>query len=354
MNPWLYGNPQIVFAIWVGIGVTLASLILFIAILVIRQVGKQREQNHLRAVALWRKVLIDAMQSPPAEVPALTSKDMSGFVEVWNELHETPVGTDNPGMLQVASLVNLAPKLEKMTASGSFSHRVMAVVALGHLRSTSSFDRLAGLINDRSPIVSITAARALMRINAERAVQRVVPQIVERHDWVDGGIAQMLNEAEPETVKNELGAATLRANDEVAPRLVRFLAGVSPDAAAPVIRKLLAETHDEHLVSTCLQVMVDANDLDKVRPLLHHERWHVRMHAAAALGRLGKESDTSVLMPLLADTQWWVRYRTAQAVQHLFGNDASRLEQVRDSREDKYARDILTQVIAERALGDAS
>ena len=35
-----------------------------------------------------------------------------------------------------------------------------------------------------------------------------------------------------------------------------------------MIGKILAEPHDEHLVSTCLQVMTDPADLDKVLKLL--------------------------------------------------------------------------------------
>lgn len=343
-------DAQIAFAIWVGLAVTVASVLLLAAVLVIRQLAQRRERNHLRAATFWRGVLVEAMQEPPASVPALPARDMTGFVEIWNELHESPAGAENRGMLAVAEQVGLAPKLERMIEHGRFHDRVMAIIAIGYLRSASSFNRLAALIDNASPIVSISAARALMRIDPQLAVQQVVPQIVSRHDWVDGGIAQMLHEAGPEAVKDELGAAALRANDEVASRLVRFLAGVSPDAAAPVIARILAEPHDEHLVSTCLQVLADARDLDKARPLLAHDRWHVRMHAAAAIGRLGGGDDANALLPLLADPQWWVRYRTAQALQHLLAGE--QLAQVRDAQQDRYARDILTQVIAERALGE--
>lgn len=349
MESLMYADRQIVFAIWVGICVTLASLLLLAVVLALRQLAQRRERNHQRAVLFWRDVLAAAMQVPPTSSPALPARDMTGFVDVWNELHDAPGGADDPGMRAVAEQVGLAPKLERLLARGSFHDRVMAIIALGHLRSSASFAKLAPLIDDTSPIISISAARAMMRIDPEQAVQKVVPQIVARQDWVDGGVAQMLNEAGAQAVKGELGAATLRANDEAAPRLVRFLAGVSAEAAAPVVSQILAEPHDEHLVSTCLQVISDPRDLDKVRPLLVHPRWHVRMHAAAALGRLGSQDDAAALVPLLADPQWWVRYRTAQALQNLLGS-SQRLEQLRNGQEDRFARDILTQVIAERAL----
>jgi hypothetical protein len=345
-------DAQVVMAFWVGVCVTVTSLVLLAAVLVLRQVAQRRERNHMRAAALWRRVLGEAMHAVPASPPALPWRDMTGFMDAWNELHDAPGGADNPGVREVAGQIGLAPKLERMLDRGNFHDRVMAIIAIGYLRSPSSFDRLAGLVGDASPIISISAARAMMRIDAARAVRQVVPQIESRHDWVDGGIAQMLHEAGPDAIKAELGAAVLRANDDVAPRLVRFLAGVSEEAATPVIGRILAEPHDEHLVSTCLQVMTDPADLDKVRPLLTHARWHVRMHAAAAIGRLGGIADAAAMEPLLADPQWWVRYRTAQALEHLFQGDAARLERVRDAQDDRFARDILTQVMAERALGE--
>lgn len=350
----MQADAQIVFAFWVGVCVSAASLLMLLAVLVLRQIAQRRERNHLRAAAFWRRVLSAATQGAPGSVPALPWRDMAGFVDVWNELHDAPGQADNPGMREVAGRVGLAPKLERMLRRSNFHDKVMAIIAMGYLRSQASFEQLAGLIDDASPIISISAARALMRIDAVRAVQQVVPQIVARQDWVDGGIAQMLDEAGPRAIEKELGAAALRANDDVAPRLVRFLAAVSPEAAAPVIGKILAEPHDEHLVSTCLQVMADPADLDKARALLAHPRWHVRMHAAVAIGRLGNSDDAPALAPLLADAQWWVRYRTAQALQQLFGSDDARLQQLRDGHEDRFARDILTQVMAERVLEEAT
>lgn len=350
MTPWGHADAQIAFALWVGMAVSTASVLLLIAILVLRQLAQRRERQHRAAAAFWREVLLKAQQASLAQVPPLPARDMSGFVEAWNTLHDVPGHDDDPAMRAVAEQVGAAAKLERLLGRGSFHDRVMAIIALGYLRSASSFDVLSALIDDASPIISISAARALMRIDPQRAVQRVVPQIVARQDWVDGGVAQLLHEAGPEVVSDELGAATLRANDDVASRLVRFLAGVSPEAATPVIARILAEPHDEHLVSTCLQVMSDARDLDKVRPLLAHPRWHVRMHAAGTIGRLGQPADAALLEPLLADPQWWVRYRAAQALQRLLAGQEGQLERLREAQEDRYARDILTQVMAEQAL----
>ena len=350
MDILAHGESQIAFATLVGLTVSIASVVLLIAVLLLRQIAQRRERNHQRAATFWHAALASATEEAPVHVQALPRRDMTGFLESWNRLHELRGDDDVSGMHALASKIDLGSKLQQMVRDGRFHERVMAIIATGYLRNKRSFGQLTSLIDDASPIVSISAARALMRIDPRRAVSQVVPQIVSRHDWVDGGIAQMLNEAGPEAVKEELGAAALRANDEVASRLVRFLAGVSPEAAAPVIARILAEAHDEHLVSTCLQVIDDARDLDKVHALLSHDRWHVRMHAAAAIGRLGVAKDAHALFPLLADPQWWVRYRTAQALKRLLSD--GEMEQLRAEQQDRYARDILTHVIAEKAVGE--
>ena len=57
--------------------------------------------------------------------------------------------------------------------------------------------------------------------------------------------------------------------------------------------------------------------------------------------------EVAALEKLLADEEWWVRFRAAKALVGLPGLGARSLEQVRMRLIDRYARDILGQVIAE-------
>ncbi len=343
---------RLVFAFWLGVCVVIASLVLLVAILVIRQWVARGERIHRRAAEQWRKILAEAATGAPVTAPSMPRSEEPGFFDVWNELHDAPETTvaARAGMARVAAQVGLEDRLHRAIDQGAFHHRIMAIIAAGHLKSEKPFDKLARLLGDNSPIVSLSAARALMKIDPERAVRLVVPKIVDRNDWVDGGIAQMLGEAGPAVVGPELSMTTLQVNDGVASRLVRFLAGIDPDAAMPVIHQILAEAHDEHLVSTCLQVMSDGTELDSVRNLLRHPRWHVRMHAATAMGRFGGPQDAQDLRPLLQDSQWWVRYRSAQALRKLVAGRED-LQRIRDGLSDRFARDILEHVMAEQALG---
>ncbi|HEU0306134.1 MAG TPA: HEAT repeat domain-containing protein [Lysobacter sp.] len=344
-------NPRVVFAFWLGVVVIAMALLMLVVIIVMRQLVMRRERNRIRAATHWHQILVDSAQGLNTSPPSLPRNDLPGFVDAWNHVHQTLGNHDDTGLQRVAREIGLERHLYLAIDHGNFHNRVMSIIALGYLKSRTHFDKLARYLDDRSTIISLSAARALMHIDPARAVTMLVPHIVQRGDWPQGGVAQILHDASPALVSKELSEVTLRANADVAPRLIRFLADVSPTAAAPVIRSILASPPDDHLVSTCLQVMTDPADLDLIRSLLTHERWHVRMHAAAALGRMGEASDEKRLLPLLKDSQWWVRYRAAQAISRLPGMDEEGMQRVRAKQIDRFACDVVDQVMAERNMG---
>lgn len=344
-------SPKLVFVFWLGVVVVIMTVFMLGVILVMRQRMLRKEHNHVRASMFWTKVLGAAMRGDDTPAPALPKRDVSGFIDAWNRLHGELREQESTGMARIAHEVGLERQLYGLIDHGGFHSRLMAIIALGYMRSRAHFDRIARFLDDRSPIVSLCAARALMQIDSAQAVSMFVPHIVSRNDWSQGSVADILKEGEPGTVAKELGEVALQANAEVAPRLIRFLAGVNPDQAAPVIRKILADPPDDHLISTCLQVMAHADDLPLVRPLLTHPRWHVRMQAASALGRIGEPSDEYLLMPLLTDEQWWVRYRAAQALTKLPSVGEKEVLRIRHAQTDRFACDILDQVMAEQKIG---
>lgn len=340
-------DQTVVFAFWLGVAVVIVTVLLLGVILAMRQVVTRRERRHRAAVALWSEVL----DGTRPLLPRLARGDVSGFVVAWIT-HANSRPGDLPRLRQYAVALGLERELLHVLERGGFHEHVSAVTALGLLGRPHSFEAVAPFLENPSPIVSLCAARALMQLDPARAVSMFVPQIIRRGDWARGRVAAILREADVGTVTRELSEATLQANADVAPRLVRFLATVSPDEASPIIRRILAARPDDHLVSTCLQVMTRPADLDLVRPLVTHERWHVRLHAASALGRLGGPEDAALLIRMLADEQWWVRYRAAQALSHLFAD--RELDLLASVQVDRYARDILEHVIAEKKFGLAA
>ena len=344
-------DPVYIFAFWLGVGVATLAVLMMALILVMRQWVQRRERIHGNAVRFWRQYLVPKPDPEPERIPELRKRHLAGFLEVWNAVHEPLQGETTPYLARVARDVQLEQHLLPRLSRGTFHSRLVAIIAMGHVKNPEYFHRMRQFIDDKNPTVSLCAARALMQIDPARAVSQFVPRIVSRGDWSQGSIATILAESDVEKVSQELSGITLQANAEIAPRLIRFLAGVSPDAASPIVRQLLASATDERVMSTCLQVMTSADDLEAVRPLLAHPRWHVRMQAAVTLGRLGVPGDEQLLVKLLTDKQWWVRYRAAQALLKLKFVGADNLRRIKMELTDIYARDIIEHVLKEQEMG---
>lgn len=353
MEGFVGSDPKIVLVFWLGVAVAAMTLLMLAVIIVMRQVVLHRERVHDEAVTFWRAVLAPGADTS-LPIPPMPHRDLPGFLDVWNEVHEPLLGETTPHLARVALAVGLEQRLYRRLAMPGFHAQLIAIIALGHIQNKESFDHVEKFIDDRNPIVSLCAARSLTQIDPQRAVSKFVPQIVRRSDWSQGSVAHILEEVGPDTVTQELSRATLQANAEIAPRLIRFLAGINPEAAGPIIRKTLLASADERLISTCLQVMVNSRDLDCVRPLLAHPRWHIRMQAAVTLGRLGVRGDEELLIRILTDSQWWVRYRAAQALSHLSFIGPEDMHRIQSEQGDRYARDIIGHVLAENALQEAA
>ena len=72
------------------------------------------------------------------------------------------------------------------------------------------------------------------------------------------------------------------------------------------------------------------------------------MAAARALGRLGAPEDRELLVEMLGDPHWWVRYHAGQALVAMPFGKLDDLTKIRTALTDRFAADMLGQVIAER------
>lgn len=347
------GTPELVIAYWVAIATLLLALCLLSTILLLRVRAQRRERRNAEAMRHWTQVFRDVLDGRAAPLRPLQREETPGFVEAWNALHETLPERDSQRLAALGERVGLAAATRPLLRGG-YHDRAMAIIALGHLRDARGFDAMAPFLTDRSPIVSLCAARALSQIDPPRAMALFVPLILEREDWVPGSVARILAENRDGSAARELSNGLLRANADTTVKLVRFLADIDPARAAGVIRDLLEGPVDDHVKSVCLQLVSDPADRARVRGLLAAERWHVRMHAASALGRIGEDADRARLEPLLSDSVWWVRYRAAQALLALSGGGEEALRNARERSADAYGRGIIDHVLAERQMRSAT
>lgn len=349
MDSLTQGPTVLLVASWVAIFTLLLASLLLAIIVFLRVRAQRRVQRDAQAREYWMQVLQRELAGETVQVQRLQRGEVIGFIEAWNTTCESLPEASVRRLASLGQRVGLEEAAPRMLR-GSYHDRAMTIIALGHLHNRHLYDLLVGFLDDRSPIVSLCAARALAQVDPPRAMSAFVPMIANREDWVPGSVARILAENQDGSAAREISNALLRANADSTVKLVRFLADIDPQRAAVVVRQLLEGHVDDHIISVCLQLVTEPEDRERVYGFLGASRWHVRMHAAAALGRIGERADGARLEPLLSDSVWWVRYRTAQALLALPGMGAEALREIQARQNDNYGRDIIEQVLSEHGL----
>jgi HEAT repeat protein len=337
-------------ALWTSVVLLVLIALLVGWILILRS---HNARVHARLDLLrerWQTLLALAIDEVPAVLPPVDVPDSVAFLLLWTHFQESVRADGKDRLNEVARRTGMDVVARRLARDGDLRERLVGLTALGHLRDTTVWDELIALALDRDPAISMSAAKALFRIDPPHAADMLVPMILTREDWPRAMVAAMLEEAGPDVTSKALADAVARAAPDRAPRIIRFLELAHRDVALPVVRRLIKTSDHAEVVASCLRVFSDPADLGLVRSLLEDPRLPVRLNAAITLGRLGTADDRALLTRTLADADWWVRYRSAHALAKLPSVDALDLHDLALAHPDRFARDMLTQVIAETEL----
>lgn len=331
----------------VTVGALSASLILYM--LVLRVVQTRQQRRWQRCIATWRPLIAQCMESMPSDVPRLRRGEEFALLTLWNHTQECVRGDTTKRRLNIlAQQAGLHHVGRRLLAKRGLYGRLLAVVTLGHLRDAPSWMALETLTADPRPALSLSAVRALMRIDVQHALPELLPALLNRREWPLSRVANMLAEAGPAQVSEPLLNALPGASDPELARLVRLLEFARGETLTTVMDRLLRHSNDEDVLLACLKSRhLPPHDAPAIRKLVRHPSWEVRTLAASALGRIGTRNDIPALTQALQDPVWWVRYRAARALVALPGVAGHELVDIRDGLDDAYATNMLDQAMAE-------
>ena len=346
-----HSDPFVRYAFWAGlVSFLLAALtILIIALLRTAQAWRARRKRQL--LNIWQPLLAKALIGEQVAPPAVRSAELIDFLYLWLHFHESLRGEAKHALNDMLHAQQLLSPMCRMLKRGSTQQKLVVATALGHAHGSEAWNELALLAHDDSPALSITAARALMLIDAAAAAEVVIPLIIRRRDWPPARLAVMLKEVEQPFVERFLEAVAEAAAAQ-APYLVRLLRLVEAmgfNQPLPFLAELLRNSTQPEVIAACLRMLNDPACLTLVRAHASHPDWIVRVQVANALRRLGSRVDLPCLLQLLGAPEWWVRYRAAQAIVNAPYLQADEPRRLQAAHADRYARDILQQVMAERS-----
>ncbi|MDH5692432.1 MAG: HEAT repeat domain-containing protein, partial [Gammaproteobacteria bacterium] len=294
-----YGeNSEVILRIAENVSVSVVVLTVGVLLLVIffRSLLILREKRKEKFLSQWRPILYETLFSVPDSLPKLKKGHIKDFIDEWNQVQFNVKGVCVKRLNYLARKLEINKYLRKKLKSRSVRDQLTAIISLGSLRDYESTDELIRITQQGKPIPSLAAARALLQIDPMRSIEFLLNPIVNREDWPLSLVAKILIEAKNEKLCSILAEATLVASPRQLPRLIQLLDAVNCKEATDVFRQLLAKEQDGRVITLCLQAIKNPAGLDMVRKYLDHDRWHVRVHAATALGRIGTDDDIAKLI----------------------------------------------------------
>ena len=346
MDWFIHSDPFVRAAFWVGSAAFGATLLISLQIVFLRVGLRRRQRLQSSTIGKWRGVITAvAAGMPPDTLPALERGEHVAFIKLWLHFHVSLRGDAADALNQLARSLQCGEIALRMLESADRSQQLLAILVLGRLRERTAYPLLRRFAVGRARTLSMHASWALVQIDPARAAEGMAPDLITDSEWPVREVVSVLqlarNECEP-----VLLAMAARNNGSHQARLLQVIEGLRIVLPAPLVTTLLANDDPEILISV-LRCIGDPGARAGVTPLLAHVDWRVRLQAARTLGRIGQRDDLPALTALLSDSQWWVRYRTAQAIAGLPFLAAGELEAVAGNTGDRYASDILRQVMAE-------
>lgn len=218
------------------------------------------------------------------------------------------------------------PLLIRIARRGDAEQRARAINTLSHLNLKESIGTVAEALKDKSPIVSMVAARVIAQKQYTQYAPSIVDNLHRYRPWSSNMLASILA---------NMGAKALPVYrkalaDERRPLPVRSIVAKALDymkdvASADIAEKVIRDTHNAELLIDCLRLIADLGvptHAETVRQMLEYDHDIVKARAIAALATVGDEGDIDRIAVYLDSPSPWLEIETARALVKLGGQEA--------------------------------
>lgn len=342
----------VVVMFWSAAGIFALAMGLMVLLLLtrIRAIARRRRTQYL--VNFWREVFTGAKRPRAGRV---TPRDAFTVLSLWNDFHrvrdEGAPGVRPERLREVARRYGLDLAAERLLARGDAGDRLVALTFMSYAPAPASVERVIACASSELGELSLAAQRALVAMNPAY-MAAFAHAIAGRDDYRASSVEKSIAAIGPAIATAPITALAVADDPPAAMRLLRFFPLLETEPARRAIRRILERDPGPDLAAAALRALapfVQPEDGEIVRRFLTAGPPFVRIAAVGALQPICETSDRDALLKLLADRDSWVRYRAAQVLVERFTREGVEGD-LRREIADRYARDALTQVLAERSV----
>ncbi|MBZ2189364.1 HEAT repeat domain-containing protein [Alcanivorax sp. JB21] len=349
-------DPALLAVVLLALGLLLTTTLMLLGTLLLSRHHERRARRAARVRQQWMPrllgMLTGADDDPETTLPRLARRDMPALVSLCNALQDTVRGVSRESLQLLAQRLGLIPELRSWLRRGDAGRQLDALTCLGQLRIDAAWPDIQSLMDQDNTVLSLTAARALVNIDAPRGVPEIL-QRLQRADWSESRVTALLKEVPANTLIRMLqqNLLTSEARAMSAPalrKLIRITNSLQPHQVEPLLQLARERFPDDAELRSTICACADGPQwLAYLRTATTDEYWPVRVQAVRRLGRIGEPADRIVLAARLEDPVWWVRYRAAQALLGLPDAQRQALQIMARVHDSQRVREILAHALAE-------
>ncbi|MCH8542640.1 MAG: HEAT repeat domain-containing protein [Alcanivorax sp.] len=349
-------DPALLAVVLLALGLLLTTTLMLLGTLLLSRHHERRLQRAARVRQQWMPRLLGMLTGlddpSAAALPALARRDMPALVSLCNALQDTVRGVSRESLHLLAQRLGLIPELRSWLRRGDAGRQLDALTCLGQLRINAAWPDIQSLMDQGNTVLSLTAARALVNIDASRGVPEILHRL-QRTDWSESRVTALLKEVPANTLIRMLQQNLLTSEARTMPplalrKLIRITNSLQPGQVEPLLQLARERFPDDAELRSTICASADGPQwLPYLRAATTDEAWPVRVQAVRKLGRLGESADRIVLAARLEDPVWWVRYRAAQALLALPGAQRPALQIMARAHDSQRVREILAHALAE-------
>lgn len=336
---------------WSALAIFGLAMALMVLLLVVRIRAIARRRRTARVVAFWRGIFTGAR---PNVRRRIAWRDAFTVLNLWNDFQRVRAGGAGiaaDALAAVAAVQGFDRLAQRLLTRGDAGDRLVAMTFLGYFPAAGSEPALLASSRSEYGELAIAAHRALVALDPVR-MRGFAEAIAARDDFRPRTVEHVLKAIGPHVTSKPMAEVLLAQPGAARARMLRYFPLLDGAVAHPALISVLNGAADPDVIAAALRALTPFGvpaDRPVIRHFLAHEAAFVRVAALGALLPVCDEDDREIVMTLVRDSDSWVRYRAAQALLERFSGDGEEGD-LRREVADRYARDALTQVLAERSV----
>lgn len=277
-----------------------------------RRIRQQARDADTRA--RWRQHMRAWIMQSANELPSAKPRELGVILQLWLQLQDTFAGDICTSLREFAAHIGLIDYIDLNLRSSNETERLMAVIAAGHLKSSTRMPTLEAALRTRDTLLALAAGRSMVQIDAQRALPAVIAELPKRPEWTANRVKAMLGDADPDLVAQSLHGALLQSTDAELAAILPAISCASPERVEPSLLTRLQSVEDPELLAESLGCLSGPRGAQFARSFLDHPVWFVRVRAIACITPLLVPDDRPRLESLSQDSNWWVANRARAAL----------------------------------------